>query len=142
MSKCKIGVFSVGLFRYWDQFEGLRDRLEEHRVTFEKKLAALDPDIEIVSGGLVDNVERGYEAGDFFAKENVDFLFCDVTTYVQSSFVIPVPQRAKAPIILIGLQPTQGMDPEKATTWLQLEHDNSTSLRIALRRPRPRSSPL
>ena len=128
MSKCKIGVFSVGFFRYWAQFEGLRDRLEEHRVTFENKIKEMDSDIEIVSGGLVDTVERGYEVGDFFAKENVDFLFCTITTYVQSSFVIPVPQRAKAPIILAGLQPTQGMDPENATTWLQLEHDNSTSL--------------
>ena len=36
MSRCKIGVFSVGLFRYWAQFEGLRDRLEEHRETFEE----------------------------------------------------------------------------------------------------------
>lgn len=128
MSKCKIGVFGVAFFRYWDQFEGIYERLEEHRKTFEKKLQELDPDIEIVSGGLVDTVERGYEAGDYFAKENVDFIFCDVTTYVLSSFVVPIPQRCKAPIILIGLQPTSSMGDEEGTTWLQIEHDNSTAL--------------
>ena len=128
MGKCKIGIFSVGFHRYWPQFEGLRDRLEEHRVTFENKVKSFGLNIEIISGGLVDTVERGCEVGDLFAREQVDMIFCDVTTYVQSSFVIPVPQRAKAPMVLIGLQPTQGMEPASATTWLQLEHDNSTSL--------------
>lgn len=126
MLNCRIGVFSVGFFRYWPQLPGLRERLEEHRITFEERVKSFG--VEIVSAGLVDTAERAYETGEFFARENVDMLFCDVTTYVQSNMVVPVAQRSNAPMILIGLQPTQGMEPEKATTFLELEHDNSTSL--------------
>jgi len=126
MAKCKIGVFSVGFFRYWPQFPGLRKKLEKYRVDFEERVKSFG--VEVVSAGLVDTVERGNEAGDLFARESVDMIFCDVTTYVVSSPVVPVAQRGKAPMILIGLQPTAGMDPEKATTSLQLEHDNCTSL--------------
>lgn len=128
MSKCKIGLFSAGHLRYWPQFNGLRERLEEHMAAFEEKIKSLNTDVEFISGGLVDTVERGYETGDLFAEKNVDFLICNVTTYVSSSFIVPVPQRSKAPMIVIGLQPTQGMEPETATTWLQLEHDNATPL--------------
>ena len=51
-----------------------------------------------------DNVESGRRAGEFFAAENVDLIFCDVTTYVQSAFVLPVAQRCRAHMVLAALQ--------------------------------------
>ena len=65
------------------------------------------------SGGLVDTVESGRLCGDLFAKANVDLIICFVTTYVQSAFVVPVAQRGNAHMILVGLQPTKGMDVTK-----------------------------
>lgn len=122
----RIGVFNVGFHRYWPQFPGLRERLEGYREVFEGRLREFG--VEVVSAGLVDTVESGRRAGEFFAVQNVDLIFCFVTTYVQSAFVLPVAQRAKARMVLVGLQPTSGMDPAKATTPEQLAHDNCTSL--------------
>lgn len=122
----RIGVFNVGFHRYWPQFPGLRERLDEYRRHFEERLAAMG--VEVVSAGLVDTVESGRAAGECFAAQNVDLIFCHVTTYVQSAFVLPVAQRAKAHMVLAGLQPTPGMDTATATTFEQLAHDNCTSL--------------
>ena len=122
----RIGVFNVGFHRYWPQFPGLRERLAGYREEFEERLRGMGA--EIVSGGLVDDVASGRRAGDFFAAQHVDIIFCFVTTYVQSAYVLPVAQRAKTHMVLIGLQPTPGMDTAHATTSEQLAHDNCTSL--------------
>ncbi len=124
--QAKIGVFNTGFHRYWPQFPGLRERLDEYRREFEARLREFG--VEVVSAGLVDNVESGRRAGEFFAAENVDLIFCDVTTYVQSAFVLPVAQRCRAHMVLAALQPTPGMDTSTATTFDQLLHDNCTSL--------------
>ncbi|MBM3748686.1 MAG: arabinose isomerase, partial [Acidobacteria bacterium] len=122
----KVGVFSVGFHRYWPQFAGLRERLEGYRERFEAGLR--EAGVEVVSAGLVDTVEAGRRAGERFAAESLDLVFCDVTTYVPSAYVLPVAQRSKAHLVLAGLQPTPGMDPAKATTPEQLAHDNCTSM--------------
>jgi L-arabinose isomerase len=122
----RIGVFNVGFHRYWPQFPGLRERLAGYREEFEQRIREFG--VEVVSAGLVDDVSSGRRAGDFFASQNVDVIFCFVTTYVQSAFVVPVAQRGKAHMVLIGLQPTPGMDAAHATTSEQLAHDNCTSL--------------
>jgi len=123
----RIGAFSVGFHRYWPQFAGLKEQLEAYRLMFEDKLRA-QGNVEVISAGLVDDVDSGRRAGDLFAASNVDLVFCYVTTYVQSAFVLPVAQRSKAPLVLAGLQPTPGMDPATATTFNQLLHDNCTAL--------------
>jgi L-arabinose isomerase len=122
----KVGVFNVGFHRYWPQFPGLKERLDGYRQTFEERIRDLG--VEVVSAGLVDTVESGRRAGDFFAAQRVDLIFCYVTTYVQSAFVLPVAQRGKAYMVLAGLQPTPGMDTATATTYEQLAYDNTTSL--------------
>ncbi len=122
----RIGVFNVGFNRYWAQFPGLKERLGGYRDEFETKLASLG--VDVISAGLVDTVEAGRRAGDYFASRSVDLFFCFVTTYVQSAFVLPVAQRSKVHMVLVGLQPTAGMDTATATTFEQLAHDNSTSL--------------
>jgi L-arabinose isomerase len=122
----KIGVFSVGFHRYWPQFPGLRERLEGYRQEFETRVSEFG--VQVVSAGMVDTVESGRRAGEFLAAQNPDLIFCDVTTYVPSAFVLPVAQRAKANMVLVGLQPTEGMNVAGATTFEQLAHDNDTSL--------------
>ena len=122
----RVGIFNVGFHRYWPQFPGLKERLDGYRVEFEEQVAGFG--VEVVSAGLVDTVESGRQAGELFAANHVDLVFCFVTTYVQSAFVLPVAQRAKAHMVLVGLQPTPGMDPATCTTFEQLAHDNCTSL--------------
>jgi L-arabinose isomerase len=84
--------------------------------------------VDIVSGGLVDHPDAAVKTGDMFRREQVDFLICFMSTYALSSTVLPVVQRACAPLLIASLQPTQAMDYEHGTTAMQLEHDNQTSL--------------
>jgi L-arabinose isomerase len=125
-TRARIGIFNVGFHRYWPQFPGLREELDGYRTEFENTVRNMG--VDVISGGLVDTVETGRVCGDLFARENVDLIICFVTTYVQSAFVVPVAQRGNAHMILVGLQPTKGMDVNKVTTHLQLVHDNCTSL--------------
>ena len=122
----RIGVFGCGCWFYWHQFEGLKERLIEHQTGFEKRLGAVG--VSVVSGGLVDTPQLAAETGDEFRRQDIDFLFCFMSTYALSSTVLPVAQRAGVPMVIISLQPTKAMDYEHGTTFMQLEHDNQTSL--------------
>jgi L-arabinose isomerase len=124
--KPKIGVFGAGYYVYWDQFHGLEDRLIEHQNYFEDRLREFG--VEVVSGGLVDTNQKAAQIGSMFKTQDVDFLILFMSTYAMSSMVLPVVQRAGVPMIIVSLQPTKAMDYKNGTTFMQLEHDNQTSL--------------
>jgi L-arabinose isomerase len=104
----KIGLFGIGLDTYWDQFDGLKSRLEGYLGEVEKKLAAVHP--QIINAGLVDSPDKAFEAGRLFRQQEVDLVFLYVTTYALSSTVLPVVQRAKAPVIILNLSPGGAID--------------------------------
>ncbi len=122
----RIGVFGCGCWFYWHQFEGLKERLIGHQARFEDRLR--EAGVTVVSGGLVDTPQLAAETGDRLRREGVDFLICYMSTYALSSTVLPVVQRAGVPMIIAALQPNKAMDYAKGTTFMQLEHDNQTSL--------------
>lgn len=124
--QARVGVFGAGHWMYWQQFEGLLDRLLAHQAYFEENLAGFG--VEVLSAGMVDTPTKAVAAGDLFRREGVDLLICFMSTYALSSGVLPVVQRAGAPMIIASLQPTKAMDYANGTTWMQLEHDNQTSL--------------
>jgi L-arabinose isomerase len=107
----KIGLFGIGLDAYWQQFEGLKERLEGYLTTVNNKLSAIHP--EIINLGLIDTAEKAFDAGSRFRKEDVDLIFLYVTTYALSSTVLPVVQRAKVPVIILNLSPEASIDYEK-----------------------------
>jgi L-arabinose isomerase len=106
----KIGLFCVGLEAYWEQFEGLKPRLENYLSVVHRKLEGFDA--EIVDLGLIDTPDKAFEAGKDFRKADVDLIFLYVTTYALSSTVLPVVQRAKVPVIVLNLSPEQSIDYE------------------------------
>lgn len=107
-STLKIGLFGIGLDAYWEQFDGLKERLEGYLAIVEKKLAAIHPGI--VNLGLIDTPGKAFSAGITFRKEDVDIIFLYVTTYALSSTVLPVVQRAKVPVIILNLSPQGAID--------------------------------
>lgn len=115
----KIGIFGIGLEAYWSQFAGLKERLEAYQARVEKRVATFGCDI--ISAGLVDTAPAAREAGDLFARENVDLILCYVATYATSSQVLPAVQRRKAPVLILNLQPVAQMDYPNTTTgeWLE-----------------------
>lgn len=107
-STLKIGLFGIGLDAYWEQFEGLKEKLEGYLAIVEEKLDAIHP--HIINLGLIDNPEKAFEAGSQFRKEDVDLIFLYVTTYALSSTVLPAVQRAKVPVIVLNLAPEAAID--------------------------------
>jgi len=104
----KIGLFGIGLDTYWEQFDGLKSRLEGYLSIVENNLKAICP--QIVNLGLVDTAEKAFDAGVKFRTGDVDLIFLYVSTYALSSTVLPVVQRAKVPVIILNLAPEAGID--------------------------------
>lgn len=105
--KAKVGVFGIGLAAYWPQFEGLKERLEGYQHKVELRIGKW---ATVVSGGLVDDALSAQRVGDAFLREGLDLVFCYVGTYSTSSQVLPVVQRAKAPVVVLSLQPQAALD--------------------------------
>lgn len=104
----KIGLFGIGLEAYWEQFDGLKSRLDSYILLVQQKLENFNA--EIVNLGLIDTPEKAFDAGKSFRKADVDLIFLYVTTYALSSTVLPVVQRAKVPVIILNLSPESNID--------------------------------
>jgi len=104
----KIGLFGIGLNAYWDQFEGLKERLDAQLDVVCEKLKATCP--QTLNLGLIDTPEKAFEAGREFRRKDVDVIFLYVATYALSSTVLPVVQRAKVPVIILNLAPEKAID--------------------------------
>jgi L-arabinose isomerase len=117
--KARIGLYSIGLNAYWNQFEGLRERLVQYGESIENRISEF---AEVFNFGLADTEARGREAGEWFNEKNVDIVFCHAATYATSSIVLPVHQICKKPVIILNLQPTDRINYEKTTTGEWLAH--------------------
>ena len=106
----KIGLFGVGLKAYWEQFDGLEQRLSNYVNIIEGRLRNYGANI--VNLGLIDTPEKAFEAGHAFRKEDVDIIFLYLTTYALSSCVLPVVKRAKVPVVILNLAPEPAIDYE------------------------------
>ncbi len=106
--RTKIGLFSIGLNTYWDQFPGLLSRLEGYRESILKRIS--NDEIEVIDAQMVDTVEKARLAGELFNQENVSLIFLYVSTYALSSTVLPVVQKVKVPVIILNLQPVSAID--------------------------------
>jgi L-arabinose isomerase len=117
MQKARIGLYSAGLRAYWDQFEGLKDRLLTYNAFIEKRLAAFG---EVHNFGIVDDPDAARAAGEFMNAHNVDIIFLHSATYFTSICVLPVSQICKAPVVVLNLQPAPRMNYDRTGTgeWL------------------------
>jgi len=107
----KIGLFAIGLEAYWEQFTGLKERLESYISIVSGKIKEYH--VEVVNLGLIDTAEKAMEAGHRFRQSDVDLIFLYVTTYALSSTVLPVVQRAKVPVIILNLSPGASINYEQ-----------------------------
>lgn len=122
----RVGVFGVGYFKYWPQFEGLLEALLEKQRVFIGKLEKNQ--VEIVDFGLVDDASTAYELVPKLKAANLDIIFCDMLTYATSSTFGVVIRNIDIPMVLVALQPDKAMDYSKASTYMQLYNDDVCSL--------------
>jgi L-arabinose isomerase len=130
----KIGLFSIGLDTYWDQFDGLLDNLNAYHAQIHDRIGAMG--VEVIDAGMVDNPNKAQEAADLFKHEDVEMIFLFISTYALSSTVLPVVQKAKVPVVILNVQPVAQLDYDKFNamgdkgkmTGVWLEHCQSCSL--------------
>lgn len=122
----KIGVFGVGYFKYWAQFDGLLEALLEKQKVLIEKLERNQ--VEIIDFGLVDDVQTAYELVPKLKAADLDLIFCDMLTYATSSTFGVIIKSIDVPIVLLALQPDKAMDYSKASTYMQLYNDDVCSL--------------
>lgn len=118
--KPRIGLYSIGLKAYWDQFDGLKQRLQEYNSFIAKKLGGMDA--EVYNFGLVDEDTAARKAGEWFNEKNVDMIFCHCATYATSAAVVPVHKYCGAPAVVLNLQPALRVNYEVTTTGEWLAH--------------------
>ncbi len=123
--KARIGLYTIGLHAYWDQFPGLRERLIAYGRFIEQKLAAWG---EVFNFGLVDTEGTGRQAGEWLQARNVDLVLSHAATYSTSSTVLPVHQICTAPVVFLNLQPTARINYERTTTGEWLAHCNACAV--------------
>lgn len=122
----RIGVFGVGYYKYWSQFEGLLDALKAKQDVFLKKLEKHE--VEVIDFGIVDNVKSAYDLVPVLKAANLDLIFCDMLTYATSSTFGTIIRSIDVPIVMVALQPDKAMDYAKASTYMQLYNDDICSL--------------
>ncbi|NQU51407.1 MAG: L-fucose/L-arabinose isomerase family protein [Bacteroidetes bacterium] len=106
----KVGLFGIGLDTYWDQFEGLLDKLKGYQNQIKTNIEEFG--VEVVDAGMVDNPVKAREAADLLKQSDVEIVFLYVSTYALSSTVLPVAQKVKVPIVILNLQPVAQLDYE------------------------------
>lgn len=122
----RIGVFGVGYFKYWPQFDGLLDDLLKKQELFIEKLNRNK--VEVIDFGLVDDAQSAYDLVPKIQAANLDLIFCDMLTYATSSTFGVIIKNIDTPIVLVALQPDKAMDYSRASTYMQLYNDDICSL--------------
>lgn len=103
MVTLKVGLFGIGLDTYWNQFDGLKEKLESYINVVSGNIQ--NSGVEVINLGLIDNAAGAMDAGHRFRKSDVDILFLYVTTYALSSTLLPIVMRANVPVIVLNLSP-------------------------------------
>jgi L-arabinose isomerase len=106
----RVGLIGLGLEAYWEQFEGLKARLQGYLSEVEQRIAG--PSRITFNLGLVDTPQKAIGAGHSCRRNDIDILLVYVTTYALSATVLPVILRAKVPVILLNLQPAPAIEYE------------------------------
>jgi len=113
----RVGVAGIGLAAYWPQFAGLKDGIERHLRHVVERIGQW---ATVVEGGLIDTAPAGREAGDRFARGDLDLVVIYTGTYATSTQVLPIVLRTRCPVLILNLQPLAALDYEATdtTTWL------------------------
>jgi L-arabinose isomerase len=121
-----VGVFGVGHYNYWPQFEGLLDEMHRKLAAFVEKVEAHD--VTVTNFGMIDNAQGAYALLSKLKAANLDLVFCDMVTYATSSTFGILIRELDVPIVLAALQPLEALDYSTASTYMQLSNDDLCSV--------------
>lgn len=116
--RTRIGLVSGGLGAYWSQFPELLPQLRQSAHYVTRRFTSLGADV--VDAGFVSDAQEAGAAAETLRLADCDLIVIFLATYLTSSMVLPIAQRAKTPVLVIDLQPTEAMDHASFDTgkWL------------------------
>jgi L-arabinose isomerase len=116
--KPRIGLVAGGLGTYWPQFPDLLPQLQESARYVSERFRGMDA--EVTDVGFISDAQEGAVAAERLRRADCDLIVLFLTTYLTSSMVLPIAQRANTPVLVIDLQPTEKMDHASFDTgaWL------------------------
>lgn len=120
LQRARIGLLSVGLGAYWEQFPGLFEALQRYTGRVAERLDMAGG--TVVERAFVSRPEEAVTVGERFRAAGIDLLVVHLATYATSTQVLPVIQRAGVPALLIDLQPHARMDHARTDTGRWLEY--------------------
>lgn len=114
----RIGLVAGGLAAYWPQFPGLLPQLKESTAFVTERFQRLDA--EVIDVGFISDPPEAATAAESLRRADCDLIVIFLTTYLTASMVLPIAQRANAPVLVIDLQPSEKMDHAEFGTgeWL------------------------
>jgi L-arabinose isomerase len=104
----RVGLVAGGLGAYWPQFPALLPQLRVSARRVSQRLAGLD--CEVVDAGFISDAQEGAAAAEKLRTADCDLIIGFLTTYMTATMLVPVAQRAGAPVLLLNLQPSEAMD--------------------------------
>jgi L-arabinose isomerase len=116
--KTRIGLVAGGLGAYWPQFPDLLPQLKESSAYVSGRFRQMEA--EVIDVGFISDPREGAAAAETLRRADCDLIVLFLTTYLTSSMVLPIAQRANTPVLVIDLQPTERMDHARFDTgaWL------------------------
>lgn len=116
--KARIGLVAGGLGTYWPQFPNLLPQLKQSTEYVSNRFKQMDADV--IDVGFISDAVEANQAAEKLRVADCDLLVMFLTTYLTSSMVLPIAQKANTPVLLIDLQPTEKMDHANFDTgdWL------------------------
>ena len=106
--RTRIGLVSGGLGAYWPQFPDLLPQLQQSARYVTGRFNALDADV--VDAGFVSDAREAGVAAERLRAADCDLIVIFLATYLTSSMVLPIAQKANTPVLVIDLQPSEAMD--------------------------------
>ena len=106
--RTRVGLVSGGLAAYWPQFPDLLPQLQASARYVTGRFTELDADV--IDAGFVSDAREAGIAGETLRMADCDLIVVFLATYLTSSMVLPIAQKANTPVLVIDLQPTEAMD--------------------------------
>jgi len=69
----RVGPCGIGLDAYWNQIDGLEERLKDYVAPFASRLE--QPGVKVVNLDVVDSPVLSLEVGHQYRREDIVFLF-------------------------------------------------------------------
>lgn len=116
--KPRVGLVAGGLGAYWPQFPHLLPQLQEASRYVSERFQQMDA--EVIDVGFISDAQEGAAAAEKLRAADCDLIVLYLTTYLTSSMVLPIAQRANTPVLVIDLQPSEQMNHASFDTgdWL------------------------